>query len=165
MIDDFTLQGLALMAYEAATDASSWPTLLGHLCSAFSASGALLFTPGPPGRGRSLFAAVGQDPAQTPLVEKWAPHDPWVQRRRELDLPAPTGICVAGSDYLPWRELERTDYYNECARHIGLKSVLSLVIEGPGESGQIPLTNLGLARAPGMPDFSREEVAQMKALH
>ena len=165
MIDDPSLQALALMAYEAATDHSSWPVLLDHLCQAFEASGALLFTPGPPRRGRSLFAVVGHDPAQAPLIEKWAPLDPWVQRRRELALPMPTGMCLVGSDYLPWRELERSDYYNECARHIGVKSVLSLVIEGPGTGGPIPLTNLGLARAPGMPDFGPHEVAGLKALH
>lgn len=104
------IERLALLAHEAATEGSTWAELLRGLKDAFRADAALIDTPDDLQSDRSLLAVMGQSERTMPVVSPWADKDPWIERRLLLHRPMSAGVCQRGSDDLPDRELERTDY-------------------------------------------------------
>jgi DNA-binding CsgD family transcriptional regulator len=164
MLDDAALQRMTLTAYEAATDASRWHVLMEDLQRNFHASTACIFTPVVGANQRLLSAAAGMDASAQALIAEWVPKDPWLQTRLEQRLPMDKGLVVVGSEYLPWQKLERTQFYNECGRHVGVKGLVTLIVEGDRGQYGIPRTHLALSRPPGMGEFEEHEAAFLKAL-
>jgi DNA-binding CsgD family transcriptional regulator/PAS domain-containing protein len=164
MLDDATLQRMSITAYEAATDATRWHVLLEDMRSSFNATTVSIFTPLVGADQRLLTAASGMDRDAQALVARWAPHDPWLQTRLAQRLPLGTGATAIGSEYLPWPQLERTDFYRECARRVGIQGLLSMVVEGDGGPYGVPRTHLALTREPGQPEFGAQEATFLKAL-
>ena len=63
------------------------------------------------------------------LIAYWVPQDPWLKTRLENHLPMSAGLTLIGSEYLPWKTLEHTDFYNECGRQVGIKGLITLILE------------------------------------
>jgi DNA-binding CsgD family transcriptional regulator len=163
-MDDSVFRRLALTAYEAATDATRWHVLLEDLRATFEATTVSIFTPVVGANQRLLAAASGMDPGAQALIANWVPHDPWLKTRLDQGLSMNTGLTVIGSEYLPWSQLERTDFFQECGRRVGVKGLISLVIEGDQGQYGVPRTHLALSREPTLPEFGDHHAKFLRAL-
>lgn len=161
MIDDDALQQMKLTAFEAASDASRWNTLVKDIRHHFGASSVYFRSPASPGMPARVWWVDSGTDADTKAryVQQWGRQDPWAIHPLGHDRSL-AGRCFIGSQILPWKELVRTEFYNDFGRTVGLKGVMSALVED-GRNGSIaPPTRLALFREHGLPEF---DVSQLRA--
>lgn len=167
MLTDQTYRKLVLQAHQSATDPSQWDALVASVANAFSASSALLMTPGEQDtHERFLWSNYGLDPEyQTKYGQQWATQDPWLQAVEQKRMPMSRGALHIGESYLPREALRRTAFYNEFAAHAGIEGLATLIVEGKGQSPAAPMTVLSLLRRPNMEPFGSASLEAFRALH
>jgi DNA-binding CsgD family transcriptional regulator len=156
---------MALTAFEAASDPSRWAVFADEVRRGFGASSVYFWAPSAPGPPDKVWwIESGADPAaKQEYTGQWGAQDPWalhaMGHRRSR-----AGRCFVGSQFLPWKELVRTDFYNEFGHRVGLKGVMSAMVEDGSRPGIAPLTKLALFREDGLPDFDAEQLRVFQAL-
>ena len=165
MIDDNAIQRMALTAFEAASDASRCTAFADEVRRGFGASSVYFWASSAPSLPNKVWwVESGADPdAKLEYTGHWGAQDPWalhpLGHRRSA-----AGRCFVGSEFLPWKELVRTDFYNGFGRRVGLKSVMSALVEDSARPGVVPMTKLALFREDGLPDFDAGQLRAFQAL-
>ncbi len=165
MLDDEALTRMELTAYEAASGASRWNTFLEQLRRSFGATSAhLRVTPTPGGSPTSWWIESGVDlEAKSAYALHWGAQDPWALHPEGHQRSA-AGRCFIGSDILPWRDLERTAFYNDFGRRAGLKGVMTALVEDGQGRVHAPHTKLALFRESALPEFEAGHLRAFAAL-
>lgn len=164
MIDDASLTRLKLAASEAAADPSLWQPYVADLARCLGATSVHFRTPDPPGAaGAPWWVAHGAAPELLDeYARHWGAHDPWANHPRGHKA-STVGRCYIGSEFLSWRELQRTPFYNEFGRRAGLKGVVSALVDDGGD-GLGAVTKIALFREDGQPEFEPEQQRALQHL-
>jgi DNA-binding CsgD family transcriptional regulator/PAS domain-containing protein len=156
---------MRLTAFEASTDSSRWSVLVEDIRRSFGATSAYFRSPSSPGKPAAIWwVDTGTDAAtRTAYVQQWGLQDPWAIHPMGHGRSA-TGRCFIGSQILPWQDLVNTGFYNDFGRAVGLKGVLSAMVEDGSGNSVAPQTKLALFRADGLPEFDEQQLRAFQAL-
>jgi DNA-binding CsgD family transcriptional regulator len=165
VINDEILTRLKLTAYEAASDGTRWQFFVDKLRQCFGATSAHLRATPPPGHSGELWWIASGIDSETKIQysTRWGAHDPWGLHPNGHK-GSTAGRCYVGSRILPWAVLAKTDFYNDFGRFVGLKGVMSAMVEDGRQHAAAPETKLVLFRAPQMPDFGAQELKAYESL-
>lgn len=161
MITDDVLDGLQRSACVAGSTPGGWNTFLGQLTEAFGASSACLRSSRQQDPGSVWIAFALHASVRDAYVFRWAMHDPWASHPRGHAM-SRAGRCLIGSHLVPPRELRRTAFHADFARHVGLTHVMSAMVED-GSAGPPP-TKLSLFREDTREDFTNEQLRAFETL-
>lgn len=165
MIDDSAMQRMNLAAFEAAGDGSRWAALLEDMRTSFGATSVCLRVPASDGEcSAGWWEDAGVDPGQKKsYLTQWGARDPWASHPSGHRI-SKVGRCFIGSAILPWKDLERSTFYNEFGRGEGFKGVMTALVEDGKHVSGAPEIKLALFRANGLPEFEPALLHRFEAL-
>lgn len=137
--------------YEAAIDDELWPDALVALTEAIGGAQVMMGVNDPAGE-RTVIAPRMDPEAVASYRDHWGRHDMLWRRTNR----APVGEILHAEDYAPRQELERTEFYNEWHRPLGIGAA-GLGVNLFVENG-LPAV-CGIKRALGDDGFSADQVA------
>lgn len=152
-----TFADLVQHVYGAPLDPGGWEALLTVLCATLESKSAALVTYDFASREAQMHAAAGADPALLPLYEHYSPKNPF--------MPAVAAHVVSGfvgvsGEFMPDRELLKTEYFNEYMLRAGYHHNLALCLQRIGDVA----TMIYPVRDLGRPPFSRQDLDLCRAL-
>src|SRR5262245_10958756 len=132
-----TLLRLVDLIYEAAVDPAGWPCFLDEFADALNGHCVNLsyFAAGVP--APSIATAVRWDPEAIKEYQVYfGQHDPWARMILENGLLRP-GCMRFGEEYVSKADLEKSEFYNDYGRRIGLVGGISAMLRQDGPSVSI----------------------------
>lgn len=162
-----SFQQLVLQVHQAATDPTQWEALLTSVAGHFSASAAVIMTPGEINtHERFLWSCYNVVPeAQVEYGTHWVSEDPWLLGMQRKRLSMKRGSLHIADSYLPRADYLKTAFYNDFAARYGFEGHVAMFVEEEDGMAAIPATHLSLFRGPGAAPFSLQELKPLRALY
>lgn len=162
-MDASLIERIALGAYRTAVQESGWAQLLDDVRTALDAKTAILLAPR---RAAPVLMVGPSDFTREHRDKVIAMPDPWDDRLAQLRQSRPTGGCRIGSSYLPFRDLQRSGYFEIVTdEEMQVGPLVTLYVEGDDSGSGLPPTHLTVVRGPREPDFTQETARLLRAIH
>jgi len=153
-LDDQALLGLIELAYDAASDRTRWPDLLGRMASLFRCELVSFDLQDGDAQWARVQCHVGpEDPQiQREYETYYASRNVFIRTRPDLTF---TGAIRNGEAIVPDREALKSEYFNDFLRRVGVLHAIGLV---PLREGAV-MALLSLMRQIGAPSFTDRDLA------
>ena len=150
--------------YAAALRPGQWPAVMARVADWLGASAGSLFTSHSATDPQALLLGHNLSPQTIEdYATSWHREDIWALAAARRGHMA-AGSVVLGAELLPRDELLRSRYYNEFTRDAGMEALLGSVLFDGSDPDAPPFTNLCWYRAPGQPQFEREDKRRLRDL-
>jgi DNA-binding CsgD family transcriptional regulator/PAS domain-containing protein len=160
MVPADNLLGLIEKLYAAPGTTEGWHAFLESVRVAVDGSGSSLICQDQPSQQRTVAVAAQIDPEGVRLYDQhWGSADPWANSPRIGRLAQRPGVFV-GEQLISHRDLRRTAWYQDFARHYDIATALTAVIEGGSDTLSVVSINGSARRAP----FCEREIALLEPL-
>jgi DNA-binding CsgD family transcriptional regulator len=146
-------------AYAAPGSATGWRDLLVDACEAFHGSGASFIAHDMARPASQVFVTAQLDPEALRVYgEHWSGQDPWAFSPAGRALVS--GQAVTGEQLIPHRDLARTAFFNDFARHFDVTRCLAGMLDVDARA----LSCLSINRGERGTPFDAEDRALLQAL-
>lgn len=146
------LDQLSLLMNQAGLDDSVWHRAVRQVTEFVGTPSGVLFSP-VPGLADPLLAGSSGDWLQTiaEYAARWIEHDPWIHAVEREGRFVAAGEVLAGNDLLAQSAYEKTPFFNDFGRRVGINQMLSLRIADGGADSMAPPTMVALHRPDATP--------------
>jgi DNA-binding CsgD family transcriptional regulator len=145
--------------YAAAGTSEGWLAFLDNVRATFHGSTANLIRHDLHDRRGNMLVTSGADPGGTALYQQhWGAVDPWAYSPRQARLR--NQAVTLGEELVAHRELQRTAFYSDFARHYDLIRLIGGVVSADPHTSSV----LSISRSEAQQPFDREDAAFLEAL-